>query len=716
MGEIKETPKNDTSMVNSGDLEAREYQIKIASECANKNSMVVLPTGLGKTIIAVLVAKKILDVFPPQSKIIVLAPTRPLINQHLETFLKFLGVPEEKFAILTGKVLPQKRKDMFAEHQILFYTPQTLRNDLVNEKYTLETTALVIFDEAHHATGDYPYPMIADKFIDHNPDGIILGLTASPGASKKKITELCQSLHIPMKNIHIRTRKDEDVRTYVKPMDMYKIGVNLSSLMEEVYQVLIVVLEERLQYLSQLNFLEARGDALVSNVIRKDLLKLNSELVAILKNNGDKTGVYNALSINAQALMVYHTLELVEQQGLDVLLIYMEKLYKDAKKKNSSKATRILASDGRLRRVFLELKKNADFSPENLVHPKFEILVKVLLEELRNNSSARILVFVKLRSSVKNIVTKLKDIPLIEPVRFVGQATKSQEDKGLSQKQQIEILNQFKDGHYNVLVSTNVGEEGLDIAECDLVVFYDVVASEIRMIQRKGRTARHRKGKVVILYCKETHDEVYLKIVLSKLKRMNITLKNPRQLKESYKQLDDVPRIMEKAHEVNERITKNNLQSKKMNKRQHQSNLESFISGEALEKGNEDVEFDVKLSKYLPMKYGIRNKLQEDNILFEVVESDLHVVIFNKVLIQIYDPKRVNLDDLNSEVSDFKQISSLLIVIFDFIEFEEKIEGEKRLLKRKLQEFGKEHEFQTILIDNEEELHFIMKNILEHPR
>ncbi|MFW9821213.1 MAG: DEAD/DEAH box helicase family protein, partial [Candidatus Thorarchaeota archaeon] len=178
MGEIRLTMEKNSSILNSDDLEIREYQIKIAEECAGKNSLIVLPTGLGKTIIAVLVASKVLERFPTDCKVIVLAPTRPLINQHYHTFLKFLKISEDKFAILTGKVLPDHRIEIFRQNQILFYTPQTLRNDLVNQKYNLLNTALVIFDEAHHGTGDYPYSMIADEFIDHNPDGIILGLTA----------------------------------------------------------------------------------------------------------------------------------------------------------------------------------------------------------------------------------------------------------------------------------------------------------------------------------------------------------------------------------------------------------------------------------------------------------------------------------------------------------------------------------------------------------
>lgn len=709
---------NTLSVLNSCELQIREYQVKIADNCAYKNSLVVLPTGLGKTIIAVLVASKILEIFPPNSKIIVLAPTRPLINQHYETFLKFLKIPKDICAILTGKTLPENRIRIFAENQLLFYTPQTLRNDLVKKRYTLHNTALIIFDEAHHASGDYAYTMIADDFIDHNKDGVILGLTASPGSSKNKINILCENLHIPIENIHIRTRKDEDVKTYLKPMDIYKIGVDLTNLMEDVYQLLNVVLEERLHYLSQVNFLNAKGENLHTKIIRKDLLKLNAELVSNLKNNGDKTGVYSALSINAQALILFHMLELVEQQGLNVLLDYLNKLNRDAKKKSSSKATKILASDGRLQRIYLELKKNAEFSPESLIHPKYNILVRIIQDELINNPPSRILVFVKLRNSIRNIVHNLKGIKSIKPVRFVGQSTKSQEDKGLSQKRQIEILNEFKQGIYNTLVGTNVAEEGLDIVECDLVIFYDVVASEIRLIQRKGRTARHREGRVVILYTKRTRDDVYLRIALSKLNRMNVNLKNPQQLKDSYKyyspqnNIADKEVVLKEDHSTHKESISPEFHTRKVSKRNYQSKLQSFIEG------NHSINSSspIKISKSLPMKFGLRKKLRYDNILYEVEESDLHIVLFNKVLLQIYNPKSVDFTTILSDIDDFKRICSLLIMVFDFIEFKEDTEGEKRILKRKIQEVSKEHSFQAIIIDNEEELYFIIKNILENPK
>jgi len=682
---------------------------------------VVLPTGLGKTIIGVYVAAKTLENFPPKTKVIVLAPTRPLINQHYESFKNLMTIPEEQFVVLTGKITPEKRVDFFKENQIVFYTPQTLRNDLANRKYTLESVCLIIFDEAHHASGDYAYTLIADEYVDQNPDGTILGLTASPGATKEKIKILCKNLHIPLENIHTRTRKDIDVKTYLKPMDIYKIGVNLTELMEDSYIAVQGLLEERLQYFSQLGFLSVKADRLHTKVIRKDLLKLNAELVRLVQGDGDKTGVYSALSVNAQGLILFHMLELIEQQGLDVLLIYLTKVKQDARKKSSSKAVKILASDHRINQIFIELKKNEDYYPERLIHPKFYVLEKLLVQEFENNPSSRVLVFVKLRDSVKNITNKLKlnGKNLIKPARFVGQSTKSKDDKGLSQKKQLEILDKFKQGQYNVLISTNVGEEGLDIAECDLVIFYDVVASEIRFIQRKGRTARHREGKVIILYCKNTHDEIYMQIALSKLKKMNINLKGGRQLKASYNYSQAPVETIHEANLIREvpKISEVPLEElKKINGNQKQGNLQSYFQKAPSAKKEESITAEIKISRSFSVKFGIRKKLQRDQIPFAIVKSIIHLNLFDRVIIQVIEPHQFEGDLLLKKIILLSKKYNLIVSIFDFVDFKQEFPEEARLLKQKINTWSNQNDLQAISIDNSEELYFIVKNIYLHAK
>ncbi|TXT57111.1 MAG: putative RNA helicase [Promethearchaeota archaeon] len=684
-------------------IELREYQLKLASKSSLKNSLIVLPTGLGKTIIALLITAKSLSVYPPTSKILFLAPTRPLINQHFQTFQNLLEFPEEEMVILTGKTTPSKRKELFIENRILFYTPQTLRNDIIMGRYDLKDVCLIIFDEAHHAFGDYAYTTIADEYIAQNQGSIILALTASPGHSKERINELCTNLHIPLENIHIRTRGDKDVEDYIQSMEIEKIGTSLNPLMIDVRKHIYSILEERLQFLAQLGFLKVKTDLLHEKIIRKDLLRLKGELIGILQTQGDKSDVYSAISINAQALILYHIVLLIEQQGLNTLLIYLEKLLKEAKKYNSSKAVRSLGNEYRIKKLFLKLRQIQDKDPKLLEHPKYELLRETILEELNFNDAARILVFVKLRASVKNLVSKLKKLGPIRPVRFVGQSNVSKKDKGLSQKQQIEILKDFKDGSYNVLVSTNIGEEGLDISECDLVVFYDIVTSEIRLIQRKGRTARHREGKVVMLYCKDTQDEMYLRIAESKLRKMNKNLKNKGTLRKFIKST----RKPKKEPNINPKKP-----NRKIPPKDQQSKLMKFTKLKSKQKETSQRDSYVIIGTSLSMKYGIRKKLQKKGIEFETKDWNYHIIINQKVLLQIFSGNKVNTKKLLRFKANEEKNFDLIIIICDFIEYKEGIEGEKRIIKRDLKQFGEENKIKIIPIDIPEEFYFILENII----
>lgn len=213
---------------------------------------------------------------------------------------------------------------------------------------------------------------------------------------------------------------------------------------------------------------------------------------------------------------------------------------------------------------------------------------------------------------------------------------------------------------------------------------------------------------VVILYSKNTRDEIYLRIALSKLNKMNVNLKNPQQLEEFYETKK------ESDEDLIETRARRNLPMPPESS-PTQSKLTTFIQ-EPPQKSTIAQTYPIKISKGLPTKFGIRNRFKEDNISYDVEDSDLHIVIYNKVLIQIYNPRNLNMDSMLDQVEDFKQICSLLIIIFDFIDFKESIEGESRVLKRKYEEFSKRHAFQTIAIDNEEELYFIIKGILDNKK
>ncbi|MCH8834264.1 MAG: ERCC4 helicase, partial [Thaumarchaeota archaeon] len=113
-------------------------------------------------------------------------------------------------------------------------------------------------------------------------------------------------------------------------------------------------------------------------------------------------------------------------------------------------------------------------------------------------------VFTSYRDSVDVIYKKLIEMGIPAGI-LIGKAGQT----GLKQKKQVEAVQKFRDGEYKVLVATRVGEEGLDISEVNLVIFYDNVPSSIRYIQRRGRTGRKETGKLIVLIAKDTIDETY---------------------------------------------------------------------------------------------------------------------------------------------------------------------------------------------------------------
>ncbi|KAA0004756.1 MAG: DEAD/DEAH box helicase, partial [Thermoplasmata archaeon] len=105
-------------------IEYREYQVNIAKTCLESNTLVVLPTGLGKTVIASLLSRK--------CKILFLAPTKPLVNQHTAFLKQFLTLDEDEIVIFTGEISPDKRTKLWKETRIIVSTPQVIENDLKN--------------------------------------------------------------------------------------------------------------------------------------------------------------------------------------------------------------------------------------------------------------------------------------------------------------------------------------------------------------------------------------------------------------------------------------------------------------------------------------------------------------------------------------------------------------------------------------------------------
>ena len=218
-------------------------------------------------------------------------------------------------------------------------------------------------------------------------------------------------------------------------------------------------------------------------------------------------------------MKVQHALELLESQGLDPLNKYIQKLESQAVS-GTVKAVKNLVKDN----YFIHAKnKLEEMISKGFEHPKLDVLKKIVSDEIQNKKNVKIIIFSQYRSSSSKIKSLLDELSLKSKM-FIGQTTR--EEKGLSQKEQKEIIQEFSEGKFNCLISTSVGEEGLDIPQVDLVIFYEPIPSAIRSIQRRGRTGRLEEGRVIVLMTKKTRDEAYRWSSHHKEKKMHRNLSN----------------------------------------------------------------------------------------------------------------------------------------------------------------------------------------------
>ncbi|AKB80508.1 ATP-dependent RNA helicase, EIF-4A family [Methanosarcina horonobensis HB-1 = JCM 15518] len=491
-------------LIKPDTVEQRLYQLNLAGKALEGPSLVVLPTGLGKTIIALFVIASRLQRFG--GKALILSPTKPLVEQHAAFFKKVMALPEEEVLAFTGSISPAERERLWAQGKLIISTPQVIENDILTRRISLEDVSHITFDEAHRAVGNYAYTFIAEKYFESAKNPHILGITASPGSSDEKISEVCEALHV--QNVAVKTEKDRDVRPYVQEKEIEWVQVNLPAEMAEIRGYLEKIFDDRLAIVRNLGFSAGSG----KYVSKKDLLLLQKKLQGEIRIGGDPA-IFSAMSVVAEMMKVNHAVEMVETQGLEALRKYLEKLDAEASSSSASKAAKRLMDDLYMRKTLYRVKEC------DVEHPKLALARRIVCEQLEGNPDSRVIVFTNYRDSAEMVVNALSEVSGIVPVRFVGQGSRHK-DKGLTQKQQVEILDRFRAGEYNVLVATSVAEEGLDIPATDLVLFYEPVPSEIRSIQRKGRTGRQHKGRVTVLVTKGTRDEAYYWSSKSKEKRM----------------------------------------------------------------------------------------------------------------------------------------------------------------------------------------------------
>lgn len=515
-------------LIKQNTIEARLYQQTLFASCIKENSLVILPTGLGKTVLYLMITAQRLEKFP-EGKIVFCAPTKPLLDQHERTTRKSLNIDQDKIVQVSGQINPKKRKEIWDNGQVFITTPQTIQNDIIQRRVKLEEIIFLCLDEAHKAVGDHSYVFIAEQYLKRATNPLLLGITASPGSKIERIDEVQSNLGIT--NIEMRDESSDDVRQYIHEIDESWEIIPLSDEFKTIIDTLNDLFKVILEGLKELKIIKSVSP---KNNPRRELLQLRARVNEIYSNSDqeDRTEFFRAMSLVGNSIRLSHAIELIETQGIPSLSKYLEKQINEIKFGKGSRALKELMFSDEMRQVVESVQI---LQEKKTIHPKIERLKEIVTEELSNNPNNRILIFAHFRVAAKIISEELNKIKGINSHWFVGQSS-ARGDKGLSQKEQIEIMQSFRDGTYNSLVSTSVAEEGLDIGECELVIFYDAVPSAIRLIQRKGRTGRRKEGKVIMLIAEGTRDEAYMwasKRQAQKMKKLVKRLEKPLKRKET---------------------------------------------------------------------------------------------------------------------------------------------------------------------------------------
>lgn len=455
--------------VKKNTIEKREYQVNLANQAIDENCIVVLPTGLGKTTVALHVIAEYLS--KGKGGVLFMAPTRVLVNQHFEFLKESLTIDD--ISLVTGEDSIQKRTKLW-NNSIVCATPEITKNDLDRQIVSPQQFDLVIFDEVHRTVGDYAYSGIAERF-DSNSSARILGMTATLPSEKEKATEILKRLRIS--NVAERTENSPDVKPYTQETNTEWINVELPPELKVIQKLLKLALDERY------DILRKNGISLAAQQSLSALLRIRQ--FVLNQNRRSAKPLFTAIRI-------HYALNILEAHGITPFLKFCDR----ARVKKGAGIKELFEVDPNFTRAIHLAKEAQSRGIEHSKIPK--------LKEIIESVPGKALIFTSYRDSVDLIQSKLTELGISAGI-LIGKAGET----GLKQKKQIETVQKFRDGVFQVLIATRVGEEGLDIAEVNQVIFYDNVPSSIRFVQRRGRTGRKDTGKLVVLIAKNTIDETY---------------------------------------------------------------------------------------------------------------------------------------------------------------------------------------------------------------
>lgn len=493
-------------------VQARAYQMMVLRNTLAASTLMVMPTGFGKTAVEWMAMAEALRL--SVGKILLIAPTTGLVEQQQRMAQEMLQLDNDLIVTYTGENPITQRPAIWKAARVVMATSQVIRNDASNGRIDLSEVGILIVDEAHHGTGNHAYAQVGNmyrKACEGNTSPKILGATASPGTTESSILEVVKNYDFD----YLEVSRKEDPMLQPYAVEMNTIPHRL-PLPEELYLLMKPLqdhFDQEAKHLQDMGFLSPTS--YISGKMINEAQRRASQ--AIQKR--DVRG-YDAARRIGDLRRMHILLDLIQTQGLKAAVSFLDRAEEDGR--SGERTTNRFVAKPAIHQFRIATKEVEEF------HPKPGYVRDLVVKQLKKHPKSKIIVFTEYRDTVDNLVSILKSIEGCEPDRFIGQSGKGKR-KGMSQKEQLKQLQRFRDGDINILVATSVGEEGLDVPAAELVILYEPVASAIRTIQRRGRTARQQAGTVHTLIAEQTRDEFVNSAAGKREERMYRLLKRIRK-------------------------------------------------------------------------------------------------------------------------------------------------------------------------------------------
>ncbi|NWU98325.1 FANCM protein, partial [Upupa epops] len=486
-------------------LPVRGYQLRMARSALLANTLLSLPTGLGKTFVAAVVMYNFYRWFP----LLMLSLSFPGGTQALS------------------------RRELWTEKRVFFLTPQIMVNDLSRGTCPAVEIKCLVIDEAHKALGNHAYCQVVRELSKYTHHFRVLALSATPGSDTKAVQQVISNLLIAQ--IEVCAEDSPEIQPYSHQRQVEKIVVPLGEELVAIQSAYIRVLEAFAGRLIRVGVLARQDVPSLTKyqiILARDQYRKNPSA----QNMGIHQGVIEGDF--ALCISLYHGYELLLQMGARSLFIYLGGIMDGSKGLTRTKTELSQNEDfmklyQQLGEMFSDTMASVSGSGNRTVfankegfiysHPKLKKLEEIVIEHFTSWNKARsgevgeetvpvdtrVMIFSSFRDSVQEIAEMLSRLkPVVKAMMFVGHST-GKSTRGFTQKEQLEVVKRFREGGYNTLVSTCVGEEGLDIGEVDLIICFDAQKSPIRLVQRMGRTGRRRRGRIVVILAEGREERTY---------------------------------------------------------------------------------------------------------------------------------------------------------------------------------------------------------------